>query len=224
MTKKRYATRAATPPAAAPVAAAPVAAPPIEISRKGGSNMSTSGRAELEGGTGLAQAAVTNSLEQVREILFGPQHRELARRLARMDTHVTAQGEDLRGETRRRLEALEQHVNKECEALSAALETQQSALLEAQNSAAREARDAVALLEQRVKRLEELNARSQREFRQQLLDQAKSFIDEVRQLRAEIGTALEREIQGAHGAAELPAGDPSEGGRREPWESPSEAA
>ena len=186
--------------------------------------MSTSGRAELEGSAGHAQAAIANSLEQVREILFGPQHRELARRLARIDAHITAQGEELRSEARRRLEALEQHVNKECEALSSSIEAQRSAQIEAQSAAAREARDAIALLEQRVKRLEELNARSQRELRQLLLDQAKSFIDEVRRLRDELGGALERELQLAHGALELPAGEPSEGGRREPWESPSEAA
>jgi phosphoglycerate-specific signal transduction histidine kinase len=214
MTKKRHATQAATRPAAAPV----------DGSRKGGSHMGTSGRAELEGGTGLAQATVANSLEQVREILFGPQHRELARRLARMDAHLTAHGEELRSEARRRLEALEHHVNKECEALSAALESQRAAQVEAQSSAAREARDAVAQLEQRVKRLEEIHVRSQREFRQQLLDQAKSFIDEVQRLRDELGTALEREILLAHGTPELPAGEPSEGGQREPWQSPSEAA
>lgn len=186
--------------------------------------MSTSGRAEHEGGTGLAQATIANSLEQVREILVGPQHRDFARRLARMDAHITAQAEELRSEARRRLEALEQHVNKECEALSAAVESQRSAQIEAQSSAARELREAVGLLEQRVKRLEESQARSQREFRQQLLDQAKSFIDEVRRMRDELGASLERELLRAQGAAELPAGEPPEGGRREPWEPSSEAA
>lgn len=186
--------------------------------------MGTSGRAELEGGAGFTQAAVANSLEQVREILFGPQHRELARRLARIDAHITAHGEELRSDVKRRLEALEQHVNKECEALSAAIEAQRSAQIEAQNSAAREGRDAVALLEQRVKRLEESSARAQRELRQQLLEQAKSFIDEVRRLRDDLGVAVEREIQRAHGAAELPAGEPSEDDRGEPWEPSSEAA
>ena len=186
--------------------------------------MGTSGRAEPEGGANHAPATIANSLEQVREILVGAQHRELVRRMARMDARIAAQGEELRAETRRRLEALEQHVTKECEALGAAIEAQRSAQIDAQSAAAREARDVVALLEQRVKRLEEVNARSQRELRQQLLDQAKSFIDEVRRLRDELGMALEREIQRVHGAAELPAGEPFEGGQHEPWEPPSEAA
>jgi archaellum component FlaC len=219
MSKKRHTRQAATP---SMTLIAPTAGPGEGSRRGGGANMSTSGRAELEASAGLTQAAVSNSLEQVREILFGPQHRELARRLSRMDAHSAAQAEELRSEARRRLDALEQHVSREFEALSAALEAQRSAQVEAQSSAAREARESVALLEQRVKRLEEITARSQREFRQQLLDQAKSFIDEVRRMRDELGATVERELAGARGDVATEAA-PEEGGRREPWES-SEAA
>jgi hypothetical protein len=215
MSKKRRAGRATVPPVTR------LAEP---SRKKGGAGMSASGRAESEGLSGPVQAGNADNLDQVREILFGSQHRELARRLARMDAHSAAQVEELRGESRRRLEALEQHVNKGVEALAAAMEATQAAQRDTLASHGREAREAVELLEQRVKRLEEISARSQRELRQLILDQAKSFIDETRRVRDEIGALLDREL--GHVAAEPTAGEPApEGeGRREPWEPSSEAA
>jgi hypothetical protein len=180
--------------------------------------MTTTGRAELEGNVAPAQATSVSSLDQVREILFGTHHRELARRLARTDAHLAAQTDDLRDEIRRRLEALENHVNKETEALTTALESQRASHAEGMQSIGREARDALGLLEQRVKKLEELTARTQRDFRQQLLDQANSFIDEVRKLRAELGATVAREVAASY--AEPKAAESARG----EWERPSEAA
>jgi hypothetical protein len=182
--------------------------------------MTTTGRAELEGNVTPAQATSASSLDQVREILFGAHHRELARRLARTDAHLAAHADELRSETRRRLEALENHVNKEAEALATSLESQRAAQTEAVQSIGRESREALGLLEQRVKKLEELTTRTQRDFRQQLLDQANTFIDEVRQLRAELGATVAREVAAAYAEPGGRAAEPV----REELERPSEAA
>jgi hemerythrin-like domain-containing protein len=189
--------------------------------------MSTSGRQELEGNAALAQS-VAHSLEQVREILFGPQHREFARRLARTEAHIAAQAEEIRNETRRRLEMLEAHLRKESEALTVSMEHQRSAQLEALNKAARESHEAGGSLELRIQKLEETIARVQRDFRQQLLDQAKAFIDEIRRTRDELTTAVQREIMASltesTETAAGPESTPEETDRHEPWERPSEAA
>jgi len=185
--------------------------------------MNTSGRTDLEGNAALAQ-----SLEQVREILFGPQHREFARRLARTEAHIAAQAEELRSETRRRLEMLEAYIRKESEAMIALMESQRSAQLEALNKATRESHETDGALEQRVQKLEEAVTRGQRDFRQQLLDQAKSFIDEIRRTRDELNNAVQREIVASLGeATEASTGaesTPEEAGRHEPWERSPEAA
>jgi hypothetical protein len=190
--------------------------------------MSTSGRAELEGNAAVVQGSVAQSLEQVREILFGPQHRDFARRLARTDANVAARAEELRNEMRRRLDVLEAHIRKESEALSASIDSQRSAQAEALNKVARESRESIGLLEQRVQKLEELMARVPRDFRQQLLDQAKSFIDEVQRTRDELSTTVDRALVAAWSETpemEAPAqSTPGEEGRGEPWERPSEAA
>ncbi|WP_437893980.1 OmpH family outer membrane protein [Sorangium sp. So ce124] len=156
--------------------------------------MRTSGRAEHEAAAGHAESAITNSLEQVRDILCGAQFREFARRLAHTDAQVAAQAEELRSEARRRLDALEAHMRSEIDSLSASIEAQRAAADGALGSAARESREALELIAQRVQRLEELVARTQRELRQQLLDQSKSFLDETRRTRSELSAMLEREL------------------------------
>jgi hypothetical protein len=189
--------------------------------------MSTSGRSELEGNAALAQT-VAHGLEQVREILFGPQHREFARRLARTEAHIAAQAEELRSETRRRLEILEAHLRRESEALTASMESQRSAQVEALNKAARDAHETSGSLELRIQKLEETIARVQRDFRQLLLDQAKSFIDEIRLMRDELSNAVHREIVATltedTEAAAGPESTPEETDRHEHWERPAEAA
>jgi hypothetical protein len=92
---------------------------------------------------------------------------------------------------------------------------------------ARESRDQIRSLEQRVAQLEETVARTQRELREQLLDQAKSFVDEVRRARDELGAVIERELVVAWGETIEPAAPPEpteEADRGEGWERPSEAA
>ena len=136
----------------------------------------------------------TSSLDQVRDILFGASFRELERKLLRVDTHLAAEAEELRKEMRRRLGVLEAHVQRESESLIARFESERAANAEALVTAQRESRATVVALEQRVTKLEEALARAQRDLRQQILDQAKAFLDETRQARDEMAATLEREI------------------------------
>ncbi len=182
--------------------------------------MSTSERAEPAETAPAAPAAPAapeagpSSLEQVREILFGPQARDLNRRLAHVDVHFAAQAEELRREAARRLEVLEAYVRKELEGLVASIEAQRTVQIEALETNGREARDAIRLLEHRVSRLEEGAARAQRDVREQLLAQAKTFLDEVRRAREELGAAIERELVVTWGESiEQPAPLPEPGQR-----------
>lgn len=164
--------------------------------------MSTSGRAEHER-EAVPVPSLASSLDQVREILVGAQYRELARRLAHTDAHIGVQTEELRSEIKRRLEALEIHVRKELEALGNSIESRRSDDLQELHGSAHEAHDSVVLLEKRLKRLEEHVGRVQSDLRQQILDQAKSFIDEVRRTRDALSAAIERDLSLAQGE-ELP--------------------
>lgn len=156
--------------------------------------MRTGGRTEHEASAAHLESAITNSLEQVRDILCGAQLRELARRLSHTDAQLAVQAEELRSEARRRLDVLEAHLRKEIDALSATLEAQRAASACTLGNVARESREAIASFEQRIQRLEDLVTRTHRELRQQLLEQSKSFLDETRRTRDELSATLEREL------------------------------
>jgi hypothetical protein len=179
--------------------------------------MSNNERTELVEAAAPAPKNInTSSLEQVREILFGPQQRDLTRRLARTDAHLAAQTDEIRREAARRLDVLEAYVHKEIEGLVAAAEVQRSAQTEGMENNTRETRDAIRSLERRITKLEESAARAQRDFREQLLAQAKSFLEEVRRARAELGAAIEHEMVVSWGEALEPApAPPEEAGHRE---------
>ena len=171
--------------------------------------MSTAGRSEPEGSASSAPGSGPDSLEQVREILFGAHQRDLTRRLGRTDARMAAQAEELRSEVRRRLDVLEAHTRKELEALTASMTAQEADGRDALGNATRASRESAGVLEQRIKKLEDLVERVQRELREQLLAQAKSFMDEVQRTRAELASTFERELA-AWGAGEsTERGEPS---------------
>lgn len=182
--------------------------------------MSASARTEPEGA--VAQPAPSaGNLDQVREILFGAHYREIDRKLLRLEGHIASQGSELRGEARRLVQALETHVNKEIEAVGEQREADRAAQVDALSHLAREARDTALALEQRIRKLEDGLARSQRELRQQMLDEAKSFVEQTRSLRDELGAMLQREL--AMYLGELPEAPPASGvfdasGQAEPAE------
>ena len=148
-------------------------------------------------------------LAQLREILVGANVRELERRLARAESHMMVRSNELEQESRRRMEVIEAHLRKESDALSSRLERELLQTSEAIRAVTREHRESVAAVEQRVAKLEEAIQRAQRESRDQMLQQAKRFLDELQQFRREVMETLERELgsdagfeQGGYGEEE----------------------
>jgi hypothetical protein len=133
-------------------------------------------------------------LEQIREILFGAGSRELERRVVRVDSQFGARISELEQETRRRIELLESHISRETESVMGRFKAELSTHAEALRKLASEHHTAVGDLEQKLARAEEASARAHRELRQQLLEQAKSFLDELQQLRKDLLATLQEEL------------------------------
>ena len=137
---------------------------------------------------------VSDGLAQLREILVGATVRDLERRLARAESHMTARANELEQESRRRMEVIESHLRKESDALTTRLERELMQTNEAIRSVTKEHRESLAAVDQRAAKLEEAAAKAQREVRDQMLQQAKRFLDELQQLRRELMDTLEREL------------------------------
>ena len=149
-----------------------------------------------------ASGAAVDGLAKLREILFGGSQRELERRMGRAELHLTARASELEQEIRRRLEVLESHMAKETEAITARLERDAVERGDQLRAITREHRESATALEQRVAKVEEAILHTQRELRQELLAQAKSFLDELHDIRREFAEMLEPELGRELGAPE----------------------
>jgi hypothetical protein len=145
-----------------------------------------------EGIAGGDSASVA-SLEKVRDILFGSQMRDVDRRFARLEERLAKETRDLKDEIRKRLDALEAYANRENEALADRIRHEQGERTEAEARLARELADTARTFERRTAALEEQLSKSQREIRQQLLEQHQRLSDDTRQKIEEVLSALARE-------------------------------
>jgi hypothetical protein len=135
-----------------------------------------------------------DGIGQVREILVGAIQRDLDRRITKLETIVGQKLAEQQQEVRRRMEVIEGHLRKEIETLSARVQAELFELKDGVRAVTREQRETQSASEQRVAKLEETEAHAQRDLRSQILDQAKSFLDELHQMRDEFAETLEREI------------------------------
>jgi hypothetical protein len=169
--------------------------------------MSPNPRGDLE--SGAQTASPSNNLDQVREILFGAHYRDFERKLGRLEALVGSQSDELRTDTKSLVQVLEAHFKREIDAMNAQRESDRQAQMEAINGVARETREALAQIDQRIKKLEDGLARAQREFRQQILDEGKAYVEQTRRVREEVFTMLHREL--AMYAGESPEAAPASG-------------
>jgi DNA anti-recombination protein RmuC len=141
---------------------------------------------------------VLGGLERVREILLGDVLVELERRIARIDGQLGNRASEVQLDVRHRTGVLEAYVRKEIDALSARAGQAGREVNDSIRSLRDELREAIARLEQRLAgiedRLDASIARLEREARQQLLDQSKSFLDELERVRDQLRSALVREL------------------------------
>jgi len=107
---------------------------------------------------------------------------------------------------------LDAHLNKETAALVTRIERESVETGDTLRSTTREHRDAFASLEQKIAKLEESQAAGQRELRHQLLEQAKTFLDELQNLRKELLATLQQEL----GLAEGEFGEETRGTEEQP--------
>jgi hypothetical protein len=142
-----------------------------------------------------ADLGAGGNLEKIREILFGSQMRESERKLLRIEERLLKDYAELKEDTRRRLDAIEVFMKKELDALGERLKTEQNARDEAVREGARELQNVIKTFEKKTAQLDEQAAQTQREFRQQLLDQSKALHDELWDKHRELSEAVARAIQ-----------------------------
>ena len=132
------------------------------------------------------------SLDKVRDILFGSQSREFEKRFARLEERLAKEAADLREDLKKRFDALEGYVKKEVDSLIGKLKAEHEQRTESAKEISRELKDASRAFEKRTGQLDEQLTANARGLREQILNQSKTISDEMRQKHEAMTAALER--------------------------------
>jgi len=144
--------------------------------------------------TGGEEAAGA-SMEQIRDILFGAQMREVEKRFVRLEERLTKEVNSLRDETGKRFDSLENYLGKELESLTDQLKAEQDKRAETVKELSGNLQDTNKSIEKNVSRLDDHLSKNARELRQQILDQHKRLSDEIREKHRETVNTLEQLAQ-----------------------------
>lgn len=132
------------------------------------------------------------SLDKVRDILFGSQAREYEKRFARLEDRLLKEASDLREDLKRRFDTLEVYIKREVEALTTRIRVEQDERTESARELSAGLNETAQAFERKTGQMGEHQTRSERELREQILDQSKSISDEIRQKHEALTALLER--------------------------------
>src|SRR5215471_17565642 len=135
------------------------------------------------------------SLDKVRDILFGSQARDYEKRFARLEERLTKESTDLKSEVKRRFDMLESYIRRELETLGERIRGEQNERQDANNQLSNDLKQISINFERRASQLDELLMRTQRELRDQMLEQSKNLSDDITQKHDAVLSTLERESQ-----------------------------
>lgn len=141
---------------------------------------------------GMTEGA--GSVDQIRDILFGPQIREMERTLDRLEERLGKEVADLRGDFKQRLEALETFAREEVDAVGQSLDDERKARSAALDDLRRELNNLGKDTEKRLTKLDEQARKAHKDLRKLILDQSKGLGDEMQAKHDSLSGTLDREV------------------------------
>jgi hypothetical protein len=133
------------------------------------------------------------NIDKIRDILFGIQMRDYEKRFVRLEERLLKESNDLRAESKQRFDSLELYIKHELEALGERVIAEQNTRSDSLEQLSQGVKDTFRAVDKKTAQMDEQSAKSQRELRQQMLDQSKSLGDDMRLKYSELLAALERE-------------------------------
>ena len=131
------------------------------------------------GGGSDSSAGPAESVERIREILFGPQMHEYGQRFARIEERLSQETAELKAEVSRHLDSLAAYTRQEVEGLGERVRTERGERTESANRLSETLADSVKSLERRLMESDERMSNGLRELRQSTLDRIKAIVDDL---------------------------------------------
>jgi hypothetical protein len=132
------------------------------------------------------------SLDKVRDILFGAQLRDTDRRFSGLEDRFGQEFASFRDEIRKQLTSLENFVTAELSALAGRLTTETNQRNESNNNIANELRNTTQRLEGRIHEFDQQHAGAEADVRKQLTNQSNAAREELKAVHAELHALVEK--------------------------------
>jgi hypothetical protein len=139
-----------------------------------------------------AVQATQESLDQVRDILFGNQMRDQDRRFVTIEEKIAADFAAFREETRQNLGQLETFIKNELATLGSYLATEARQRQEATGTLRNELTTAAQALEKQLGEINTQHTTAEADVRRQLLEQSATARNELKTTQAELTTFVEK--------------------------------
>ena len=139
-----------------------------------------------------APADQPESLDKVRDILFGSQMRAVDSRLQGLEERLREEHESLRTDFSRQVESLDGFIRSEVAALAERLATESRMRFDGLKALSAEIHDALRAVERRHVKLEEAATMADAALRDQLLQQSAAAASELARLGERLGAELRR--------------------------------
>ena len=138
------------------------------------------------------EGAGTQSVDKIRDIIFGNQMQDYDKRFARLEDELHSMLGELRDATSKRLDSIESYIEKEIEALSVRLKAEQSTRDQTARKLSKESKDSMQRLLKDIEQLAERLNKDTRELRQQLLETTKNLSSEITEKQDATAKALKQ--------------------------------
>src|SRR5215471_16991072 len=134
------------------------------------------------------------SLDKVRDILFGGQMRAVESRLQGLEERIMREQSAIRSEFAKRLADLDATAKHEAQTLSDRLNAERTKRSEELKALSAEIKEVLRSLEKRHVKLEELSGLADAEIRDQILQQSRAIGAEIERLSQRVTADLNREV------------------------------
>ena len=134
------------------------------------------------------------SIEKVRNILFGAQTRQFEQKFDRLETLLQKEIASLRDETKITFNSLENYIKKELATLTGQIKSERDERTESAEAISKLIADSNKNIESKITKLDEKNIKSQRDLQEQILQQSKELMTEIRAKHEEISASLEQSV------------------------------
>jgi hypothetical protein len=134
------------------------------------------------------------SIEKVRNILFGAQTRQFEQKFDRLESLLQKEIANVRDDTKISFNSLENYIKKEIATLTDQLKTEKDERIESAEALSQLLKESSNNLEKKIAKLDEKNVKSQRDLQEQILQQSKELMTEIRAKHEEISASLEQSV------------------------------